>query len=55
MDHPWFSNELVPIYRWTFPSEATDDELAACLQAREELRTACCCSDLVLRVSCSCG
>lgn len=37
IDHPWFSNELVPIYRWTFPSEATDEELHACLQAREEL------------------
>ena len=37
IDHPWFSNDLMPIYRWTFPSEATDEELRACLQAREDL------------------
>jgi len=35
--HPWFSNELMPIYRWTFPSAATDEQLTACLRAREEL------------------
>ncbi len=37
IDHPWFSNDLMPLYRWTFPSEATDDELRACLLAREDL------------------
>ena len=36
IDHPWFSNDLMPIYRWTFPSEATDEELGACLRARED-------------------
>jgi hypothetical protein len=25
IDHPWISNDLMPIYRWTFPSEATDE------------------------------
>ncbi len=37
IDHPWFSNDLVPIYRWTFPSEATDEELRASFQEREDL------------------
>jgi len=36
IDHPWFSNDLMPIYRWTFPSEATDEELRASLRARED-------------------
>jgi hypothetical protein len=36
IDHPWFSNDLMPLYRWTFPSEATDEELRACLVARED-------------------
>ena len=34
IDHPWFSNDLMPLYRWTFPSEATDKELSAGLRAR---------------------
>ncbi|MFW2386857.1 MAG: hypothetical protein ACN4G0_00865, partial [Polyangiales bacterium] len=37
IDHPWFSNDLMPLYRWTFPPKATDEELAACLRAREDL------------------
>ncbi len=37
IDHPWFSNDLMPIYRWTFPSDATDEELSASLRAREDL------------------
>ncbi|MDH4283606.1 MAG: hypothetical protein OEV36_13200 [Myxococcales bacterium] len=36
IDHPWISNDLMPLYRWTFPSEATDEELHACFQARNE-------------------
>jgi len=36
IDHPWFSNDLMPVYRWTFPAEATDEELAASLRARED-------------------
>ncbi|MDH3653362.1 MAG: hypothetical protein OEN21_03780 [Myxococcales bacterium] len=36
IDHPWISNDLMPLYRWTFPSEATDAELRACLVARED-------------------
>lgn len=36
IDHPWFSNDLMPIYRWTFPLEATDEELRASLRARED-------------------
>ena len=39
IDHPWFSNDLMPLYRWTFPSEATDEELRASLVAREDLAT----------------
>ncbi len=36
IDHPWFSNDLMPIYRWTFPKEGTDDELSASFRARED-------------------
>lgn len=36
IDHPWISNDLMPIYRWTFPPEATDEELGACFRARED-------------------
>lgn len=36
ISHPWFSNTDMPLYRWTFPAWATDDELTACLRAREE-------------------
>ncbi len=36
IEHPWISNELKPLYRWTFPSEATDEDLAACIRARED-------------------
>ena len=36
IDHPWISNDLMPLYRWTFPSEATDEALMACFQARED-------------------
>jgi hypothetical protein len=36
IEHPWFSNDLMPLYRWTFPSEATEQELRACLRARED-------------------
>lgn len=35
IDHPWISNRLKPVYRWTFPREATDEDLAACIRARE--------------------
>ena|GEM_PF-807981 len=36
IDHPWISNDLMPIYLWTFPSETTDEELSACVRARED-------------------
>ena len=36
IDHPWFSNDLMPIHRWTFPSEATDEELRVSIRARED-------------------
>lgn len=26
----------MPVYRWTFPEEATDDEVLACLEARRD-------------------
>ncbi|MGB8332168.1 MAG: hypothetical protein WCE62_18725 [Polyangiales bacterium] len=35
IDHCWISNDEMPLYRWTFPEEATDEELEACLRARE--------------------
>lgn len=35
IEHPWISSALMPLYRWTFPSEATDEELQACFRARE--------------------
>lgn len=34
IDHPWISSEHMPVYRWTFPEVATDDELEACFEAR---------------------
>lgn len=34
--HPWVSNDLMPVYRWTFPEEASDAEVFACLEARRE-------------------
>ena len=39
IDHPWVSHRHVPIYEWTFPSEATYEELAAFVRAREEWAT----------------
>lgn len=37
--HPWISNDEMPLYRWTFPEETTDEELDACLRARERWAT----------------
>jgi hypothetical protein len=39
IDHPWVSHQHVPIYEWTFPAEATDEELAEFVRAREEWAT----------------
>lgn len=39
IDHPWISNDSMPVYRWTFPPEATDDELSACFRARNDWAT----------------
>jgi 1,2-phenylacetyl-CoA epoxidase PaaB subunit len=39
IDHPWVSHQHVPIYEFTFPAEATDEELAAFVRAREEWAT----------------
>jgi hypothetical protein len=36
IDHPWVRHNHVPIYEWAFPPQATDEELAAFIQAREE-------------------
>ena len=36
IDHPWISNDVMPLYRWTFPSEATNEELNACFRARDD-------------------
>jgi hypothetical protein len=35
IEHPWVCNDLMPVYLWTFPSEATDEELDSSLRARE--------------------
>lgn len=35
IEHPWYGNEDMPLYRWVFPEGATDEELDACLRARE--------------------
>lgn len=35
IDHPWYGNDDMPIYRWVFPDGATDEELDQCLRARE--------------------
>jgi hypothetical protein len=36
IDHPWISNDRMPIYRCTFPSEATAGELTAYFRARDD-------------------
>jgi hypothetical protein len=36
IEHPWISSVDKPLYRWTFPAEATDEELQSCFRAREE-------------------
>ena len=36
VDHPWISHDLMPIYWLTFPEKATNDELSALFQARED-------------------
>ena len=33
--HPWVSHRHTPIYEWTFPREASDQELSAFMGARE--------------------
>ncbi len=34
--HPWVSHRHMPIYEWTFPGEASDEELSAFIRARED-------------------
>ncbi|MGB3049566.1 MAG: hypothetical protein WBB42_01120 [Polyangiales bacterium] len=34
--HPWVSHKHMPIYEWTFPPEASDEELSAFTRARED-------------------
>jgi hypothetical protein len=34
-DHPWIDCSDDPIYVWTFPSTATDEEVQACCDVRE--------------------
>ena len=36
IDHPWISNDLMPIYRCTFPSETTIEELKTYFRARDD-------------------
>lgn len=39
IEHPWVSHDLIPIYRWAFPKETTDEQLDAFVQAREDWAT----------------
>lgn len=39
IEHPWVSHKHVPIYEWTFPAEASDEELEAFTRAREDWAT----------------
>lgn len=36
IDHPWVLHKHVPIYEWAFPAQASDEDLAAFIQARED-------------------
>lgn len=36
IQHPWVSHKHMPIYEWTFPEEASDEELSAFIDARED-------------------
>jgi len=36
IDHPWVSHRHMPIYEWTFPSEASNEELSTFIRARED-------------------
>ena len=35
-NHPWIDSTHAPVYIWTFPSTASDDEMIACCEAREQ-------------------
>lgn len=35
IEHPWVRHKHMPIYEWSFPAEASDDELEGFVQARE--------------------
>jgi hypothetical protein len=39
IDHPWVSHKHMPIYEWTFPPEASDEELMGFVEAREDWAT----------------
>jgi 1,2-phenylacetyl-CoA epoxidase PaaB subunit len=39
IDHPWVSHQHMPIYEYTFPAEATDEDLEAFMRARDEWAT----------------
>lgn len=34
-EHPWIDQTHAPVYVWRFPSTATDEDVAACCDARE--------------------
>ena len=36
IQHPWISNDRMPIYRCTFPAEATIEDLKAFFRARDD-------------------
>jgi hypothetical protein len=36
IEHPWVLHKHVPIYEWAFPAKASDEELSAFIQARED-------------------
>lgn len=35
-DHPWIDSSRAPLFQWNLPAAAEDDELEACLKARED-------------------
>ncbi len=39
IDHPWVVHKHAPIYEWAFPAQASDEELGAFIEAREEWAT----------------
>lgn len=35
-DHPWIDSSSAPVFQWNIPPQASDDEVIACVMARED-------------------